>query len=86
MSESAKGKVIVSLNERDVEVLRRVLQRDEKLRQQVSRGSNEFTQEEAGQIHEYCADLLPSIGFDSDWEPNELGQMLEDLIDKFQGH
>ena len=46
MARSAMAKVKVSLSQREVEVLQRVLRRDEKLRQQVLHGPNEFTDEE----------------------------------------
>lgn len=38
---------------------------------------------EAGQLRECLGTDLAAVGFDKDYEPNEQGQMLEDLIDRF---
>lgn len=34
------------------------------------------------ELRSACEDLLIRIGFDADYEPNEDGKLLEDLIDK----
>jgi hypothetical protein len=38
---------------------------------------------EAEQLRECLTTQLAAVGFDEDYEPNEQGQMLEDLIDRF---
>jgi hypothetical protein len=50
--------------------------RSTKLIMQLSRA-------EAEQLRECLTTQLAAVGFDEDYEPNEQGQMLEDLIDRF---
>lgn len=38
---------------------------------------------DAVQIREYLSTQLPIVGFDENYFPNEQGQMLEELIDRF---
>jgi hypothetical protein len=38
---------------------------------------------EAEQLRDYLTTQLATVGFEEDYSPNELGQMLENLIDRF---
>jgi len=42
-----------------------------------------ITEDDADEIREICMDYLPVYGFDSNYELNEQGKILEKLIDKF---
>ena len=42
----------------------------------------EITDDQADQLRDLCADKLPLVGFDENYVANDLGNKLEDLIDK----
>jgi len=42
-----------------------------------------LTRAEAGQLREYLMTQMDVVGFDENYAPNEQGQMLEGLTDKF---
>jgi hypothetical protein len=42
-----------------------------------------LNREEARLVREALTTQLAAVGFDENYEPNEQGKMLEDLIDKF---
>jgi hypothetical protein len=42
-----------------------------------------LSREDARQLRESLTTQLAAVGFDENYEPNEQGQMMEDLIDKF---
>lgn len=52
--------------------------------QSASAESNvvEMTQEQASDLRDRCGELLQAKGFGADYEPNDEGRMLEDLIDR----
>lgn len=41
------------------------------------------TDDEICELHEFCSDYLPIVGFDNNYNLNEQGRVLESLIDKF---
>ena len=43
----------------------------------------DLDEDSADEIREVCLEELPLSGFNEDYSPNEKGNLLEDLIDKF---
>ncbi len=79
------------LSAKELEFLRQLASRDKSLAELLglrqSPGGRSTTirlaRGEAEQIRGYLTTELAAVGFDENYEPNDLGRMLETLIDRF---
>ena len=75
----------------ELEHLKELVSRDESLAgllrfQKCSPGRRvtiRLSRAEAEQLRDYLTTQLAAVGFDENYSPNEKGQMLEELIDRF---
>ena len=71
--------------------LRQILSHDElreflpRLQQLVPSGKVriQLNRAEAERIRDYLTNELAALGFDEDYQPNQMGRMIEELIDRF---
>jgi len=75
----------------ELEYLKQLVSRDESLAGLLRfqegaagrRGTIRLSRRDAEQLRDYLTTQLAAIGFDKNYSPNEQGQMLEQLIDRF---
>jgi hypothetical protein len=81
------------LSSDEVAFLRRLASREPSLERFLSQfrsGSDskyivDFERFESEQLRGQLTELLAKVGFNSDYSPNNQGQLLEELIDRFNG-
>lgn len=85
------AQLVFELSSDELAFLKRLASRERSLDRFLSQqrtvvgGKHTITLEraDAEELRGNLTELLAKIGFDSDYSPNEQGQMLEELIDRF---
>jgi hypothetical protein len=86
-----EGKNEFQVSEEELEYLKQLALQDESIVgllrfQEAARGRNAIVhldRAQAEQLRSYLTGQLAAFGFDENYSPNERGQMLENLIDRF---
>ncbi len=86
-----EGKHEFQVSAEELEYLKQLASRDETLASllRLREGSHgrratiRLSRAEAEQLRDYLTRQLAAVGFDKNYSPNEQGQMLEKLIDRF---
>ncbi len=77
---------MIKINSKDIEFLISNLRLPKEvvneLRELETENEKLISEETADKLRDLCTDKLDTHGFDLDYEPNELGKKLEELIDK----
>jgi hypothetical protein len=81
----------IRLSAEELGLLRKVLSADQNLTSRLSGVTGptmrdatiRLTRAEAEQVRDYLTTELAASGFDQDYSPNQQGQILEELIDRF---